>query len=232
MYKKRWHLAVTFAFILAPLAYLIALNQITRGATAALGAAMFRSSLRVLVAYLIAATIAWVSAVLFYKGKRSHIALPIFDVLQSTPSFALLPIAVALFGSGETTITFFLVLAIIWPIFFSVLSSLKLIKHDWEEAVEIMQLNGFEYVRYFLWPVSRSGLITGSIIGLGDGWEALIATEIIMAVKNGLGSFFTLAIKDTNTTLLGVSAFLLLIFSINKLIWLPLLEWSHRSLEE
>lgn len=76
------------------------------------------------------------------------------------------------------------------------------------------------------------GFITGSIVGLGEGWEALIATEIIVGMDTGLGNFFQTYSTNPKITAFGVLGFLILIFSINKVIWLPLLEWSHRKMEE
>src|SRR5205823_1126122 len=92
---------------------------------------------RLLIAYLAAAAIGWLMAVCFYRGKRAIVALPIFDVLQSFPTFAALPLAVFFWGKSNFTVIFFLVITIIWPVFFSILSSLKLIKHEWQEAVEV-----------------------------------------------------------------------------------------------
>src|SRR5205814_1236311 len=118
-------------------------------------------------AFTIALVLAWMLAVLFYKGKRSNVALPLFDVLQSFPTFAALPLAVAVWGPSNTTVIFFLVISILWPLFFSILSALKLIKHDWEDAVEMSGLRGFDYFRLFLFPITIPAIITGSIIGLG-----------------------------------------------------------------
>ncbi len=169
---------------------------------------------------------------IFYKGKVATVALPVFDVLQSFPTFAALPIAVTLWGPSEMTIISFLVITIIWPIFFSLISSLSMIRRDWQEAVTLYHLRGWNYVRYFLWPASRAGLVTGSIIGLGEGWEALIATEIIVSAPKGLGAFFTSVNTNATVTAFGILGFLLLIFSLNKILWLPLLRWSHKHMEE
>lgn len=168
----------------------------------------------------------------FYRGRRALVALPIFDVLQSFPTFAALPLAVAAYGPSSTIVIIFLVLAIIWPIFFSTLSSLKLVKKDWGEAVAVAQLKGWRYLWHFLVPVSIPGAITGSIVGLGDGWEALIATEIIVNVKKGTGVFFQQFSTHPQIIVFGILGFLAVIFSINKLLWLPLLEWSHKRMEE
>ena len=232
IYKSRVHLALTLFLVIAPFIFLLFFAKIEQIATTTLFAATFSSIYRVVIAYFISAGLAWTFAVILHKGKPAIIGIPIFDVLQSVPSFAALPIAVLYWGSSDFIVIFFLVLAIIWPLFFSILSSLKLIRHDWEEAAEITGLHGFNYLRYFLLPISMPGLITGSIVGLGEGWEALVATEIIVGTKIGFGNFFQSFSHNLNTTAFGILGLLIIVFSINKLIWLPLFEWSHRLLEE
>lgn len=232
IYHSRLHLFITIGTIFVPFLFLLLFSRYAQINTAKLFVNLFVSFWRLLIAYFIAAGLAWICAVLFYRGRRAIVALPIFDVLQSFPTFAALPLAVYFWGPSARTVIVFLILTIIWPIFFSLISSLKLIRHDWEEAATIAGLKGFEYVRRFLLPVSLPGLITGSIIGLGEGWEALVATEIIVGTRTGLGSFFSLYSQNAFITAFGIIGLLLFIFSVNKLIWLPLLERSHRLIEE
>jgi len=139
---------------------------------------------------------------------------------------------VLFWGATNTTVIVFLVLTIIWPIFFSVVSAMKMVKHEWEEAAQIMDLKGWHFFKYFLMPISIPSLITGSIIGLGEGWEALVATEIIVGVQSGLGNFFNSYSTNVQVTAFGILGLLVLIFSINKIIWLPLLEKTHERLAE
>lgn len=232
IYESRTHLWMTLLFLILPFIFFLLFSNLIHIAKLKLFSDIFNSVLRIIIAYLIATILGWVFAVSFYKGKKATIALPFFDVLQSFPTFAALPLVSYFWGATNFTVVLFLVITIIWPIFFSIISSLKLIQHDWEEVVEITNLKGFSYLVHFLWPVSITGLITGSIIGLGEGWEALVATEIIVGIKNGLGNFFNTFSKNPTVTVFGILGLLLLIFSINKLIWLPLLEWSHRRMEE
>ncbi len=232
IYKSRMHVLATLFFLALPLVVMLFLPSITGLSAFKLARDGSVSMIRMVIAYVIAAALGWLCAILFYRGRRAVIALPIFDVLQSLPTFAILPLAVTFWGKNDLTVITFLILAIIWPVFFSVISSLKLIRRDWEEAAEISGLRGWRYVWYFLLPISFNGLITGSIIGLGDGWEALIATEIIVGLQAGLGQFYQTFSTNPTITAVGVLAFLLVIFSINKLIWLPLLDWGHQKFEE
>lgn len=232
IYTSRKHLAVTIGILLVPFLLLLLFAQFAHIATGALIADLLVSTWRIAVAYVIAAILGWTCAVLFYRGPASMVALPIFDVLQSFPTFAMLPLAVLAWGPSDTTIIVFMVVTIIWPIFFSVVSALKLAKEDWQEAVTIYQCRGLDYTKKYLWPISRPGLITGSIVGLGDGWEAIIATEIVVKTQAGLGSFFQVFSSNPAVTAFGILGLLVFIFSINKVLWLPLLDWSHRTMED
>lgn len=232
IYRSRLHRLVTVLFLILPFAFFLFFAEVAAISSAKLFMDIGISVARIGIAYVISLVVAWICAVLFYQGKRSVVALPFFDVLQSFPTFAALPLASYFLGPDNTTVIFFLVLTIIWPIFFSIISSLHLIRRDWREAVEISQLSGFSYFKLFLLPVTIPGMVTGSLIGLGDGWGALVATEIIVGSRRGLGNFFNLFSRNPRITAFGILGFLILIFSINKLVWTPLLEWSHGKTEE
>ena len=232
IYPTNIHLIATFFVMLLPFVFLIVFAGLAHLAVGTLFLELAASVSRLAVAYGIAAAAAWIGAISFYRGKLAAVALPVFDVLQSFPTFAALPIATHLWGRSDTTVILFLIITVIWPIFFSILSNVRLMKHDWEESAEIVGLKGFDYLRLFVLPVSIPGLITGSIIGLGEGWEALVATEIIVHTNTGLGNFFQQYAQNTPITSFGILGLMVLIFSINKLIWIPLLDWSHRLLEE
>lgn len=232
IYRSRVHLAVTFLLVLAPFLFLLLFAQVENIGTADLFEDVFVSILRLAVAYFFAATLAWILAICFHRGPLSHVVLPVFDILQSFPEFAILPFALTFWGTSDYTVIFFLVLTIIWPILFSILASLKLVRHDIEEAAQIYNLSGKDYLEKYVWPLSVPGLVTGSIIGLGEGWGALVATEIIVGLPGGLGDFFQRHSQNATITVLGILSLLIIVFSINKLVWIPLLDASHKMMEE
>ncbi len=230
--RTKGHLLAISGMIFLPLVFLLLFSYVAQIGLPSLFENLGFSLFRIFSACIMAMIIGWLCAVFFYKGRRGDVALPIFDLLQSFPTSAALPIAVMYLGSGGLVVVFFLVLEIIWPIFFSIVSSMRLIRRDWNEAMQISRIKGIDYLRLFLIPVSLPGLITGTIIGLGDAWESLVATEIIIHVKYGLGTFFNMFSTNPQATLLGILALLAIIFTINKSIWLPLLAWSHEKMEE
>ena|SRR5258706_6157509 len=226
------HLIAGFAIILIPLLALFAFSLVSgiqfTTTLYDLGVSMWRLG----IALIIGTFLAWVLVVWLVRGKTSSVALSIFDVMQSLPTFTILPIAVHFWGDGTGTIIFFLTITVIWPIIFSIVSALKQVERSRTEAVIISRISGIAYIRYYLLPLTAPGIVTGAIIGLGDGWEALIATEIILQTKTGLGPFFQSFSDNSQMTLLGVLVFLSVIYTINKFIWLPLLEKSHQLVEE
>ena len=134
--------------------------------------------------------------------------------------------------AGPTTVIFFLVITVIWPILFSIVNALKLVKKEYWEVADLYGLRGWRRFRYFLLPASIPGVVTGSIIGLGEGWEALVATEIIMNTTTGLGGFFQANSTDSLVTTLGILLLMLLIFSINRLIWAPVLGRVYHRMQD
>lgn len=232
IYHSRLHLFATFAFIVTPVLFLFLFAGLTSITLETLVVDFSYSIMRLLVAYVIAVLLAWVLALSFSTGKRSSVALPVFDVLQSFPTFALVPLAVLTFGVSNSTVIFFLVITVIWPLLFSTVNALKLVKKEYWEVADIYGLKGWKRLRYFLLPASIPGIVTGSIIGLGEGWEALVATEIIMKTDVGLGSFFERNSTEGLYTALGIVLLMLIIFSVNRLIWTPILARVYDRMQD
>ncbi len=230
--RSKRHLLIAFGILILPIVSLWIFSSVNQISFSLAISDLTISILRLGIAFIFSTIIAWILVVLLIRGKTESSALAVFDVLQSLPTFTILPIAVFYLGNSELTIILFLIITIIWPIIFSIVSSLKQIDKSWHEAVMISRIKGLNYIRYFLFPVTAPGIVTGAIIGLGDGWEALIATELLLQTKNGLGPFFSNFSNNTLTTTFGILIFLSVIFAMNKFIWLPLLEKSHRLIEQ
>jgi ABC-type nitrate/sulfonate/bicarbonate transport system permease component len=228
IYKKRWHLTVTFLVIILPFVFILAFSKITGVEARQVFIDLGASFVRILAAYVLSIILAMVSVIFLEHGKIGNFFLPVLDVLQSFPSFALLPILTIWFGIGNTAAIFFLVVTMIWPILFSVLSSIRTARADLKEAAEVFGARGIKKFLYFTTPVSFPGLIVGSVVGLGEGWEAIVGAEII-GVTPGIGGFLNAAsVKgDIPVLAFGILALLIFLFSLNKIVWLPLLKRSH-----
>lgn len=228
LYKKRWHIAFTFLIIILPFLFIIIFSRLSGVEMTQVFTDLGASFMRIATAYIISVILAVLGALILGQGKLGNFLLPFFDVLQSFPSFALLPIFTIWFGVGNATAIFFLVVTMVWPILFSMLSVLHMARQDLREAAYVFGARGVKKIFYFMLPVAFPGLIVGSIVGLGEGWEAIVGAEII-GITPGIGGFLNAASEAGNIKILsfGIAALLLFLFSVNKLVWLPLLRRSH-----
>jgi len=192
------------------------------------------SLFRITASYFISLIIAVIITLWVTSNKRVEDAMvPILDVLQSFPSFALFPILTQVFGRSEVVTIMILVVTMVWPLIFTILTSQKQINHEIFEAAEVFGARGWRRIWYVLLPLLTPSIVTGSIIAWGEAWEAVVAVEIIVGGM-GLGTYLNAAgeAHQTRIVLVGVLLLLMLLFLINKYVWLNLLSASVKSTEE
>jgi ABC-type nitrate/sulfonate/bicarbonate transport system permease component len=225
IYKKKHHKLISLGVILLPVIFIIVLGGISHLDTLGIASAVGLSLFRLAVAYAISLVVGVALAIIFGGSKFGDSVMPIFDVLQNVPSFALIPVFALLLGYTNSMAIIFAATSIVWPILFYVLSAIKTARTDLNEAATVFGASGFKRVWYYLLPLSYPAIITGSIVGISIGWEAVIGIEII-GLSNGIGVFLNHASTAGNRPLLtaGVLGILLLVFTINKVLWVPLLR--------
>lgn len=193
-----------------------------------------QSLTRVVIAYVTALFLS-IGIILFITSskKLEDMSVPVLDVLQSFPSFALFPLLVVWLGKSSIVTILILIVAMIWPILFTILSAEKQLRHDLLEAADVFGAKGFKFLLYVLFPLLFSSIITGSIVAWGEAWETIIAAEIIVSVP-GVGTYLAGVGNDNKISLVIIGIFLLLalLFILNKYIWLPLLNMSTKYPEE
>jgi len=194
-----------------------------------LGVVLGKSFFRLAIAYAVSLVLGVAIAVLVGNTKNAGESwIAVFDVAQNIPSFALIPLFVLLMGYSSTMVIVFAATSIIWPIIFSTLNGIRGAHPSLNEAATLFGASGWKRIRYYLLPLSYPAIITGSIVGVAMGWESVIGAEIIGSLS-GIGLFLTNASTVGNKTLLfaGLAALLLLVFTINRLIWSPLLKHTY-----
>lgn len=184
------------------------------------------SLFRLIVAYFISLIVATIIAVSLSSGKVGDFMIPFFDLMQNLPSFALIPVFVLWLGYTNLMTIVFAATSILWPILFYMLHALKTASKDEEDAAKIFGARGLKKVLFFSLPVAFPSMVTGSIVGFSIGWEAIIGVEII-GLSSGIGPFLSATTKGNNNLILGISALLVVVFLINRLIWMPLLKKSQ-----
>lgn len=190
----------------------------------------FESLFRVTIAYFISLILAIVLALIVTSSKNAEgIWISILDVLQSFPSFAMFPLLVIWFGKTAIVTILILIVAMIWPILFTIISAQKQIREDLLEAAQTFGAKGIKYFVYVLFPLMFSSIITGSIVAWGEAWETIIAAEIIVNIP-GIGTYLAQNGDNFNSQILiiGILLLLMMLFVLNKYIWLPLLNMSTK----
>lgn len=199
----------------------------------ALADAILRTTYRLALAYGIALALGVSIALLVGWSPFSDALFPVFDILQNIPSFALIPFFIYFLGLTDRMIILFAVSSIIWPILFAILTAIKSAHMDLSDAATIFGARGFRRIRYYLAPLSFPAMLTGSVIGIAIGWEAVIGAEIITNIS-GFGAF----IKDASAAginqaaVAGMLAILIIVFVVNRLVWAPLLHESAKRYAE
>ena len=228
--RRAW--IIMAGVVLAALA-LAALGYFTSVDWLALGEALLQTLYRLVAAYAIALVFGTLIALLVGWSAYIDFFFPFFDVLQNVPSFALIPIFIYFLGFTDTMIIFFAVSSIIWPVLFAILTAIKSAHEDLNDAATVFGAVGWRRITSYLAPLSFPAIVTGSIVGIAIGWEAVIGAEII-ADTTGFGAFIKGAGASgiNSATIAGTLAILVLVFVINRLIWAPLLAESTKRYAE
>jgi len=225
IYRKRHHRLTAALTLLAPLLLLALLGGLARADFLSLLSALGLSMYRLALGYAISLSLGVALAVTFGTSKWGDALIPVFDVAQNVPSFALIPVFALFFGYTNFMAVIFIATSVIWPILFYTLHAIRSARTDLNDAATIFSATGWKRVWYYLIPLSWPAIITGSIVGISIGWEAVIGIEII-GFHSGVGVFLNNASTTGNSALLtaGIAAILIFVFIINKLAWAPLLK--------
>lgn len=179
----------------------------------------------------------------YYDRRASKVLLPMLDILQSIPVLGFMPglvlALVAIFPSSNLGLELACVLMIftaqVWNMVFSYFDSLRAIP---PELRQMGVLAGFTPVQRFLkleLPFASQGLIYNCMVSMAGGWFFLTINEAFtLGDRNfqlpGLGSYMSVAIAQNNipAQIAGVVAMGIMIISVDRLIWWPLVVWSRK----
>ena len=105
---------------------------------------------------------------------------------QAIGDIAWLPILLIWFGFGLTTMTFVIVYTVVFPIVFNTVLGVRSVHRDLPRAALSLGAPRWRIVTDVIVPGALPNIMTGLRNGLGYGWRALIAAEIIVGTS-GIG---------------------------------------------
>jgi len=142
---------------------------------------------RVLVAFTLAAVVGVsLGLVMGWWRVLGHLVDPVVEFLRPIPPMAWIPLSILWFGIGDTQNMFIIFLGALFPIVLSTIAAV----HGVDRTIVWGALTLGGTRRQILWEIVLPGalplVVTGLRIGLGAGWMALVAAELV-AANSGLG---------------------------------------------
>ncbi len=148
----------------------------------------FHSIFRWLTAYAIAAILGILTGFLIGTNTTVHrLIMPSINILQLIPGLAWIPIALLLFGLGNTSTIFMIFVIAYTPIVITTSTGIKNTPSDFIHAAQIMGATKKKLFIHVLFPAALFHIIDGMRIGLASSWRVLIAAEMIVGSGVGLG---------------------------------------------
>jgi NitT/TauT family transport system permease protein len=114
------------------------------------------------------------------------------SLLNPLPGVAVLPLAMLLFGIGETALLFVIANATIWPIAIAVTTGFKTTNATLVAVGRNIGLSRVRVITDVLAPAALPSVISGIKTAWAFGWRTIIAAELVFGVageESGLGNY-------------------------------------------
>lgn len=163
------------------------------------------SLLRILIGFLIASIIGIsLGLILAYDKRFKDIKLYI-ELLRPIPPIAWIPIAIIVFGLGNSSAYFIVFLGAFFPIFTNTYFGAKSMPTIYKNVASSFEVGRVKYFTKILFFFTLPYIFTGLKIGIGMAWMSVIAAELIGA-QSGLGYFIQLnrLLLQTDNIIIGM----------------------------
>jgi NitT/TauT family transport system permease protein/taurine transport system permease protein len=120
------------------------------------------------------------------NSRARGVLWPILLFFQAIGDIAWLPILLIWFGFSLTTMTFVIVYTVLFPVVLNTALGVRSVPVDLHRAARSLGASRARVVWEVVLPGALPNIMTGLRNGLGFGWRALIATEIIVGTS-GIG---------------------------------------------
>ena len=144
---------------------------------------------------------------------------PIIEMLRPVPPLAWIPLSILWFGIGDTQNQFIIFLGIFFPILLNTMSGVRGVDPNLVRAARCLGAGEWAVLWRVVVRAALPNIITGVRIGLGVGWMALVAAELVGA-SSGLGFLINDArtILRTDFVIVGMAAIGLIGLAIDRTI--------------
>ncbi len=147
---------------------------------------------------------------------------PLLLFFQAIADIAWLPIVIVWFGFSLTAVTFVIVYTIVFPLMISIVSGVEQVPKDLVRAARSLGAGRFRVFTDVIVPGALPAVATGIRTGLGYGWRALIAAEIIVGTSGiGFMMFDARRAGEVTGVFVGMIVLGVLWFALDALVLAP-----------
>ncbi len=108
---------------------------------------------------------------------------PVVEILRPVPPIAWIPLAILWFGIGDTQNEFIIFLGIFFPILLNTITGVKGVERNLIRAARCLGASEWAVLWRVALRAALPQIMTGVRVGLGVGWMALVAAELVGAIS-------------------------------------------------
>ncbi|MCU0631813.1 MAG: ABC transporter permease [Methanolinea sp.] len=158
---------------------------------------------RVGLGFLVAAAVAIPLGILM---GRSTLLNDFFDstieLLRPIPPLAWVPLALAWFKIGLTSIVFIIFIGAFFPILLNTIDGVRSVKKTWLEVATTLGAKERQIMAKVVLPGAAPTIWTGLRVGFGIAWMCVVAAEWLPGISKGLGYLILYAYNFGQTNLI------------------------------
>ena len=111
----------------------------------------------------------------------------IIQIFRPIPPMAWVPLSLACFGIGLSSIAFIIIIGCIFPILVNTIDGVKRVKKSWIETARIYQAGEWQIMSKIILPAAAPAIWSGLRVGFGIAWMSVVAAEMLPGTVSGLG---------------------------------------------
>jgi len=111
----------------------------------------------------------------------------VIELLRPIPPLAWVPLALAWFGIGETSMLFIIFIGAFFPILINTIAGVKGVPKILVETAQTLGAREKDILLKVIIPASSPSILTGLRIGAGIAWMCVVAAEMLPGSSAGLG---------------------------------------------
>jgi taurine transport system permease protein len=162
----------------------------------------------------------------FVVGLSRHarrLSWPLLLFFQAVGDIAWLPLLIIWFGFSLTSVTLVIVYTVVFPLMVNIVAGIDSVPRDMIRAARSLGAGQLRVWLDVIVPGSLPFAVTGMRVGLGYGWRALIAAEIIVGTSGiGFMMFDARRAGQVTEVFVGMIVLGILWYALDTLVLAPL----------